>query len=74
LTSTARLSRKKNQEFKELHLVFESISHQLRYLIIAEEEKALWDQGVLGTHCPKVSVVSCILLEWCYGVKVNTGT
>ena len=55
---------KKNHKFIELHAVLDNMSRQLRQegigakvrhatLVTAEEERALWEEGVLGTDCPQ---------------------
>ena len=55
---------KKTHEFKELHLLLDNMACWLRQegvdaevkhatLITLEEERMLWEQGVLGTDCPK---------------------
>ena len=55
---------KKNHKFIELHAVLDNMLRQLRQegigakvrhatLVTAEEERALWEKGVLGTDCPQ---------------------
>lgn len=55
---------KKTHEFKELHLLLDNMARHLwqegvdaevkhATLITPEEEQMLWEQGVLGTDCPK---------------------
>ena len=55
---------KKMHEFKELHSILDNMARRLRQdgvgaevkhatLITPEEERMLWEQGVLGTDCPK---------------------